>query len=243
MPNEKLAVVTIPHVSGFAEDAVVNTLAIRTDPGWTIADGTLSIVDPIENFYNNPNVPADQLSDYLSLGLSRAALAVSVKIYNVAAALDGTPHGSPIAEDHFTLGAPPNYPAMPEEVALALTLRAEDWAVQPVEQPDNLDGDLVPQRPRSRYTGKVFVGPFNNQAATEDAAKKARPVTSLMTAMLNGAELMKDELEAAGHSWCVWSRKDATFRAITHVQVDNAWDTQRRRGVDPTVRTTRTVEP
>ena len=37
-------------------------------------------------------------------------------------------------------------------------------------------------------------------------------------------------------AWSVWSRTDATLHNVVSVECDDAFDTQRRRGVDPLVR-------
>lgn len=231
-----LAVVELAHISGLAEDKCANTFAIETPPAWDPVANIDDIRTPLINFYNSG---ANSIASHLSPGISRAADATVIKVYDLAGHLDGSPHGSPVASGTFTLGPSGNGNALPEEVAAVLTLRAEGWAEALVETPDGADPGSAVDRPRQRRSGRLFIGPLNLAAITT-VAGKARPTSFLRDTMNERAQNLQLELFAAltpGYL-CVWSRQDGVFRRVTHAQVDDAWDTQRRRGVAQTLRTT-----
>jgi hypothetical protein len=81
----------------------------------------------------------------------------------------------------------------------------------------------------------MFIGPLNSSAASNDGH---RPFQTYLTDLRNAANVMRDAWNANGITWCVWSRQNAALVPVTHVQTDDAWDTQRRRGLAPTTRVT-----
>lgn len=234
----------LPHVSGFAEDTFVNNFAVKTAPGW-VGDGTDlgEVTFAIAQFWTHTNGGGFQVGDYISPGVSRVSQACRLKVYDLTGHLDGSPHGSPINEDGFTMPAASIGVIQPEEVALVLTLRADGWEEALVETSDGPDAGTAVDRPRQRFSGRIYVGPFHANANEADAASKARPKVELRTVMLDAIEKVQDDLAIGGHTLGVWSRVGQGIVPITHAQVDNAWDTQRRRGVAPTIRTTRTLVP
>lgn len=238
-----LATVTFPSTSGFVEDAIVNTFAIDADPAFDEAIDGLQILSPIADFYNTAVVPGVTIAGFLSARLSRAANAALVEVYDLSGHLDGTPHGSPVTAGTFTLGAAGSASGLPSEVALAMTLRGFGWQDAPVEVPDGNDPGSAVDRPKQRRTGKLYIGPFNTTALGAEVNGEVRPHGDLVTALLNQGEKLTDDLLANNHIWAVWSRADQGMYQISELQVDNAFDTQRRRGADATVRTTRTVVP
>jgi hypothetical protein len=63
---------------------------------------------------------------------------------------------------------------------------------------------------------------------------------TFMEDMLDAYEAAWAELTTAGLSHAVWSSADDTAYPVIGAWMDNAFDTQRRRGVDATARDTRT---
>lgn len=237
-----LTTVTFVHRSGIAAEAVQNSFAIGV-PGAIPDSATLGeVTTAIANFYNGNDGGDRPLSAYMGQGLSREPGAVEMAVYNITGRLDGRPHGSPVFTDTMTLGAPQAFLPLPDEVAVVLTLRAGSYEFQPIETPDNEDPDTVPQRPRQRYSGRLYLGPLTQLAGETDTNSRQRPAAELRTALLNSADRLYTALRArpgGPYLWSVWSRKDANTREIEHAQVDNAFDTQRRRGPAPTVRDSR----
>lgn len=244
MPIYKV-VATLPAASGFAEDAVQNTFIVNsTDP---ILDANVGIVSmPLHNFYDIATPFGQRISGKLARSIDRAMLSGEIRVYDITDHLDGSDHGSPVAVDSFTLdAAQAPTDGLPSELSVTLTLRALGWQEAMVEAPDDADAGPEVNRPRQRHSGRLYLGPWTTAAAVTDAASPFNVKVSpdLVTTILEAAERLRDELVANACDWVVWSRKDGGVRNITHVQVDNAFDVQRRRGINATQRTTVTVSP
>jgi hypothetical protein len=213
------------------EDMCHNSWCVAMADGWDPDTELLELTNPIADFYT-------ACKDMLGASVTRASAVHPIRVYDISAHLNGSPHGSPVAEDFMSIPArtvTDNAP-YPSEVALAITLRALDWADQAVETPDSADAGSERDRPRSRYTGKLYLGPLGSNVAFNSGGI-ARPSVESRTTILNALKATHDEYEASGDlGVCVWSRKDAVRRAITHAEIDDAFDTQRRRGIAPTLR-------
>jgi len=107
-------------------------------------------------------------------------------------------------------------PALPAEVALCLSFQAEK----------------VSGEPQARKRNRIYLGGFKSSANVN-----GRPANELIQVMLFSAEEM---LQAATNSisvnWIVWSTAANTWHLVESGWVDNAWDSQRRRGLAPTQR-------
>lgn len=249
-----LITATLEDEGGFTDDSIVNSFAFR-GPGE--ADELADVLaDHVIQFYNS--IPAGgaiaPISSFISSRVTRTAGACTVRGYDITGRLgylepgdEGfvigkkrlASHGSPVLEQAFTLGAAADPSNLPAQIANVLTLRARGAEAAPVEGP----GDT---RPRSRKTGRLYIGPLNNRAAVPgdaSAANFARPDGDFQTTLLQAGEQLQDSANAAGANWCVWSRTDGAMHAVTSVQVDDSWDVIRSRKRKPTVRLTRTFAP
>src|SRR3954452_14530677 len=115
-----LAVVELPSRSGLPRDKVVNTFAFAEDVsvrGTNAQDA--HYITALTNLYTQPSsLGALKIGELLSIGLSRTAGAVAIKLYDITGHLDGSPHGSPRTIGSFTLPtANATGVAVPEEVA------------------------------------------------------------------------------------------------------------------------------
>lgn len=144
------------------------------------------------------------------------------------------PHGSPIAEDAFTLPAS-IASALPGQVACCMTLRGRDALAQAVEGP----GDI---RPRARRSGRLYLGPLN-RATLDEGGAQGRPLAVFRNDMLLAAEGLQDNLVDGDCIWSVWSRTSAALFGIERVEVDNSYDVIRSRKANTTARDTRTFLP
>lgn len=238
------AVVTLPSVSVSEKDDVTNTFTI----GGTISEEDvtigmeLAIHDAFANFYNvaPPGaVPANSIAAYLSAVLDRGANACRLDLYDTTAKLSGEPTGSPFSSTLFTLAAASEATALPSEVALCVTMEAIGRADAPAEAPDGLDAGVALDRPRQRFTGRIYLGPLI-RGASVIVGGIARPAANLTdVARRSMGRLDTDIRTATGDaSWLgIWSRADAMIRQLDAVSTDDAFDTQRRRGESPTART------
>lgn len=234
----KLVVVELPMRSGLPKDKVTNTYAIGQQvPGSAARDD--EVITAITRLYTVATASSggQALSGWLGPQLSRVANACSVKVYDITGHLDGSPHGSPRAVSTFTLGASLGNDPMPEEVALCCTLEAHDRGAQRVEVPDGADPDAKPDRPRQRYTGRVYFGPWQASESVVDANVMARPNATIQVTLREAMKRLADEIDTTTNdeNWLgVWSRADRAIREVEFVRTDDAWDTQRRRGNSPT---------
>lgn len=226
MPPGILATVNLKSQSGLEKDTVVNTFAFASD--LTIAQEHAAITSRLQDFYNGQTGGGDKIASYISPGIARASKPVEVKYYDISAHLDGSPHGSPVVVDTFVLAALPggtNTP-MPEEVAMCLSFHSAY---------DQVAEFGSHTRPRARDRGRVFVGPLTVLAMGLDAGTgQSRPAGIIPVTIAQAATRLCDPTSTA--LWSVWSRKNAALTSVVGGWVDNAWDTQRRRGYKPTSR-------
>jgi len=234
-----LVVAELPHLNGLTEDSVVNTFAVKTAAGWTGSALDLGDVTiPIAQFYTQATETGNTVAQFIGSGVSRAAGACKLRVYNLAGALSGGSHGSPIAMDTFTMGPIIGAPQLPEEVAVVLTLRALGWQEAAVEVPDGADPGTAVDRIKSRLTGRIYVGPLTTGTVGASEGGRTRISPTFRDTVADSANKTFDLLNLNLHKWSVWSRAFGALSPLTHVQTDNAFDTQRRRGTAPTIRTT-----
>jgi hypothetical protein len=82
--------------------------------------------------------------------------------------------------------------------------------------------------PRNR--GRIYFGPLTTPSMTTLTNGVNFPSTALQTALVESSKRLRAAAGAQGLVWSVLSQVDAVMRPITAGWVDNAWDTQRRRG-------------
>lgn len=212
------AQITLPYTTGLPEDVVSNNLYFATVAAPT-PEQIQAIYDGIVAFYNDV-LGTRTLASFLSPTISRTADACTIKLYDIAE----TPPRQPISEETFTLGTVPGSTAMPQEVALCASFRAA----------------YVSGQPPARRRGRIYVGPFAPGAATTTGD---RPHANLMDRCMLGMQELYALTDAEAVDWCVYSTVDNIARVVTTVWVDNAFDTQRRRGLNATSRITAPAAP
>lgn len=232
-----LYTVLFPSVNGLPEDTVVHDFVL---PGVTPAaiGSAIDCADLISAFYNDlPAGGSLQPGAYLSDSITRAADGVIIKAYDLDGFLDGSPHGAPFLTVTWTLVASADTNQLPHEVACCITMEAAGRNGQPVETADGADAGSLRDRPMQRYTGRVYFGPLNI-SAVDSTGSQARPADDFTADLrLATRELAIAVATETGASLGVWSRVDETIREVASCSTDNAWDTQRRRGVAATSRT------
>lgn len=134
-------------------------------------------------------------------------------------ALPGTPPNYPFRTRVWNLASNPSATGLPTEVAMVLSFQ----------------GVKAAGFPQGRRRGRIFIGPLGSGVNGTDG----RPTPTARTAIANAAATLKTDLAApGGQHWAVWSSVDGQSVEIDNGWVDNAFDTQRRRGVQVTARTT-----
>ena len=208
-----LLVVRSPHDSGLPKDVTINTFSINT-AAEPIEDVELELSELIEDFYKqaNTNHPIDW---YLSNVLTSAFQIVA---YDRA---DPEPR-VPIWTHNSTRSAswPGSSTPYPSEVAVTLSFQAA--AVSGV--------------PQASRRGRIFLGPLNPGAAAFTSGV-ARPAQIFIDDLCVAAARLRADAITAGFRWQVWSPKLGSGADVASGWVDNALDTQRRRGEAATTRT------
>lgn len=234
-----LAQVVLPFKTNIPKDVAVNTFAIggMSESSSTADENTL--IAAITGLYNGTTGQVLPVAAYIGNQVSRVANMCQIKLYDISGHLDGSPHGSPFRTATFTLAGAQSTTTHPDEVALAVTLEAANRADQRIETVDGADPNLLRDRPRQRYTGRYYLGPLEQMSTVaQDANSFARPIAQFTSdvriATAEFVEAVKTLIPGAFVG--VWSRADEAIREVDAVSTDNAFDTQRRRGVQPTAR-------
>jgi len=183
-------------------------------PGDVAAAGD-AIMQVLTDFYDTAH--ANVLFSTLLTGSAR------IKIYDLEDPSPRPPvyEGTPALTG--TLGAP--YPA---EVAVCMTYQ----------------GPVVAGIPQARRRGRVFLGPISTAAASGGTGD-LRVAISAREDICGAAQGLIEQTELPGLTWSVYSPTlDAAgslasaFTTVTNGYVNDAFDTQRRRGLPPTTRST-----
>lgn len=136
--------------------------------------------------------------------------------------LPGLTPNYPTYETTFNLTAAPTGDRQPSEVALCLSYQAT----------------RIPGQFQARKRGRVFIGPLK-----ESTNLNGRPTTTATNALLDGLETLYDAVDAVTDAGvlAVWSTVDQVAYPIVQGWVDDAFDTQRSRGLQVSARTTRAL--
>ena len=195
--------------TGVPEDVFVNT--------WHVATGSASLDETMavdlsaafSEFYLT-SIPA--LSQALKVYLSPAIAGLEFRFYDLA---DAEPR-VPIIKTP-TFGTPSDKNPLPTEVAVCLSLTGDP-----------------PVTPRKR--GRVYIGPLNTDAAASGQTSDARVDTGLRNLLAQLANRLVESL--APNTLVILSRASGLQIPVTGGWIDNAFDIQRRRGMDANARTT-----
>lgn len=219
-------VVEFPVKSGLPRDAVVNTLHY-TGPA-TPADSDFdTMAATIGHFFNSTATGAPgAVKDFLGNVHDVTSNAVTVSFYLMPTG--GGPTGPPVAVRHFTLGAT-GADTMPEEVAACLSFQGDLTGISEFG---------AGTRPRARRRNRIYLGPLWSGTVTQDTTTKRTKVSTslIQSAMAAAIQYLYTEAFAASWLWMVVSPTAITNTGVFQVAMDDAFDTQRRRGPAPTAR-------
>lgn len=216
------AQVSIPMDTALPEDAIVNTWHFDDDDDPIAApDDTRDwIMQALTGFY--------QTIDNVLLAASVTSPA-TVRLYDMA---DPTPR-QPLFTEQIALTPVNGDDGLPSEVALCLSFSAT------VSSGQNA----------ARRRGRLYLGPIATAAITTEGGAR-RPSAAVRTVIANAAAVVRNGIEHPGSpglhlKWAIYSpTTDATdtlgnaFNDVATGWIDDAFDTQRRRGARPTTRTT-----
>jgi hypothetical protein len=199
--------------SGLPADRVVNTWHFEN--GDAYADHGDAVVAALKKFYAGIGGAISGISapigSWLSAWVQRAA---ELRLYDLSTAIPRVPRIEP-----FDLSAARQSDGYAEEVAVCLSITSL----------------APPFSPRRR--GRLYIGPLAVGAiAASSSTLPARPASALITDLVVSAIYMSDQV--GGVDWAIRSTRPVqNFVGVGRGWVDNALDTQRRRGPDATTRT------
>lgn len=128
----------------------------------------------------------------------------------------------PVSDETFPLTQiPGSGTSLPSEVATCLSFRAA----------------VTSGVPAARRRGRLYLGPLNINANNVDGRPGVGWRDTIIAAATTFGNLHTGVV-LEGQDWCVYSPTDGVARVVQFAYVDDAFDTQRRRGVDPVARTT-----
>lgn len=159
----------------------------------------------------------DDLYTYFSVAIAQNGH--TIKWYDLPLV---APPNYPFAETTFDLTSAPFGTPLPSETALCVSFQ----------------GAYITGLPQRRRRGRIYLGPLSTSVAGT-AGEVGRPSTTARTNIATAAGDFRTAVNASTFdSWVVWSTVDQNPVAITDGWVDNAYDTQRRRGLPATSRIT-----
>lgn len=176
--------------------------------GSETATDLANIDDMLSDFYDGANPSGRLFGVYSNSGVTGK---VKIKIFCLADPEPRIPRGEFLHTWSRGAGG-----GLPSEVALVMSYQ----------------GSEVAGEPQRRRRGRVYLGPFN---AAQNTA--GRPVQNLRQIIGEAASQLQAAAEASvTWQWVVYSRADVAGVEVVDGWIDNAWDTQRRRGLKMTDR-------
>lgn len=137
-----------------------------------------------------------------------------LKVYK----LPGVKPNYPEIEYIWNFPSAPSGAGLPSEVALCLSF----------------EGQRIPGQAQARKQGRVYLGPVQSVKNVS-----GRPTAALRNTISTRALALKDAVELlTDGAWLVWSPTNQTGSTVAGGWIDDAWDTQRRRGLQRTSKTT-----
>lgn len=222
-----------PYQTNLPGDVAVNVWHFRTvDPEPSAGEITTAVTSLLD-FYYEPmptgslGTIAQRMAPWILFGTGTTRF----RVVGVNPAT-GAELGSPI----FVNYAPPSFPAptaenLPLEVAVCLSFKGY-----------YSEGSVAT---RAQRRGRVFIGPLGLTAAELGAiTAPPKPGLGITTLLREKAIALRDNAQTgagtggASAPWVIWSRTSGDQHNVVGGWIDNAFDTQRRRGNAPTQRTT-----
>lgn len=195
--------------SGLPEDRFVTTWAFLRNTDQSYADSAQAVADRLAAFISNTGANAQSLEMFLSPAVLRGADALEVRTYDLA---NGVPRAPTVFTYDINTGAPTG--GLPAEVAVC--------------------GSFYAERNLPRQRGRVYFGPLGTSASAVDNNGRIVASPAIRDTLAAALEALKLGNEGPNQPlWCVLSQADATMRMVTEGWVDDAFDTQRRRGEAP----------
>lgn len=204
-------IVELPAKNGLPRDSAINVWHATG-----LEANIYTYATAIKDFYAKALPSTSKVCSYLSPSRTGD---LSMKVFDLSDPLPRVPVGD---YEWLAEWTPTGSDSLPTEVAICLSMTGAS------ESGINM----------ATRRGRVFIGPLATNAMTTDSTTKFAKVGPGPIEVLTQAasRLVNEILDADGHL-VVYSRKLGTATNVVGGWVDNAPDTQRRRGQDPTART------
>lgn len=207
----------MPRDTGLPEDVSINTFHWEV-PGEPSEAHLGAIRDRVSQFYNDlPGTGLTPIRSMLATTIDHTQC--RIKTYDLSDPLPRVPLDDRILPLSSVGGS-----AIPAEVSVVLSYQA----------------DLVSGELQARRRGRIFIGPLSDGFGSLDTGG-FRPIAAVRTSLGAAAARLAGRSDEDTLAWVVYSRVNGTAALITRGWVDNAWDTQRRRGEGATIRSTWTA--
>lgn len=234
-------VARLPAFNGMPDETVENVFHVGAADPWNDGAWNTPLMEAVRDFYTVVAAGATlTVGQYIGESVSRVTNAAQVLLYRNST-LDGTvPFGSPIASLSFTVPTAAAGDPYPEEVASVISYHA-DLTDVPVSIP-NPTPPPATIRPAQRQRGRCYVGPLQVSAGV-GGGNQSRPSATFRTNATEAFKELAETINAIDPTlyFGIWSKADAEVWQATAGWMDDAWDTQRRRGVEATTRTAFTI--
>jgi hypothetical protein len=219
-------VTTWSRRSGIPKDAVMNTWH------YTAPSAAPSTQD-YTNWEQGYKAFLIGIAPHMSQCLGTLATDLKIQFYQ----LPNTPGGVGVPK-HEIITAPPApgaFGSLPGEVSVVLTMLSYLTGV-----PEHGPGGT---RPASSRRNRVFLGPLDSGIVFQDTQTSEATVSAQAMDTITNSWVTHMAHDQQINNWVpvTFSRKSWTTAQTAQCYVDNAFDTQRRRGNDPTARATKVV--
>lgn len=136
--------------------------------------------------------------------------------------------------DLYDLGDPsPRAPVVTRNITLPAVVGSSAKLPAEVALVSSFQGSRVSGQSQARRRGRVFWGPLADMGTDHTV-----PTTTLRVALKNSFQAMKEASDASiNWQWRIWSPTNENSVLVDNGWIDDAWDTQRRRGPRATART------
>jgi len=219
-----LARVIFQGTSGFPRDRYTNDFVLNMSTAIPNQAGADVMCDTIHDEFYAFLVGGNNLIEtHYSNQIQRGTDKMTVTFTDLTGHLDGVGLGSPDFVSTHDLANASGSP-LPEEVSAVLSFKADTAGLLEVS------GST---RPKARRRGRLYLGPLNS-GTIGTAGAGVFLALAFQGTILGAASNFLDQVP----EWSVWSRKDAAVHPVVDGWLDNAFDTQRRRGVRANGRTT-----
>lgn len=211
LPSSVRAQVAFQGLTGLPEDQYVNSFVFNLAAAGEPTEATYGLIaDALRDFYAVAHFSGSALQGFMAAFLVDV---VPINFYWLGQAPPRTP--TTLERTIATSGS--GSVALPSEVALCASYYS------------------VSNLPRNR--GRIYLGPLAINAVGSTTPNSSRPAISLINSLAESAKWLAQQ-GGTVFSWAVLSQADGVAKGITDGWVDNAFDTQRRRGEEASLRQT-----